>query len=245
MTPKGLMIIGYPALICIIMGASLLCSLIAGIWLRYLPKWRIAVLVGIFCLVFAIITLWLYYQYHVLPIHIDVIDSLDWESEPESVTHAECGMMIVWQNQRLCRTTVDMPCSCGFIFSLLRAVFQRQPHWVGIDPWSVFCGIECNYSPLVPTSWNFGKPFKIKLLPLLGSVRPAMHAPTFLYHPFDTKNIFPAPDECNSLIFYFWWWKIIQVGLFGRRFTEIGLWLHSSHQVKNLSGWHRSGDGCI
>lgn len=71
------MIIGYPALICIMLGAALLCTLIVAWWVRRLPKWRIALLVAVFFGVIAIFALWLYFQYHVSPIHIEVIHSLD------------------------------------------------------------------------------------------------------------------------------------------------------------------------
>ena len=77
MTPSGLMIIVYPPLLCIILGAALLCTLVVALWLRRLARFRFWMLVLVFIVITTILVLWLYLQFHVVPMYFEVIHGLD------------------------------------------------------------------------------------------------------------------------------------------------------------------------
>ena len=76
MTPSGVMIIGYPALVFIIAGAALIGTLVAALAIRRLPRWRILALVLIFLALASGLTAWFYFRYQILPLHIEVINGL-------------------------------------------------------------------------------------------------------------------------------------------------------------------------
>ena len=70
------MIIGYPALVCIIVGTALLATLVAGIAIRHLPRLRILALVLVFIAFVVGLTVWVYCHYQIMPFHVELIRGL-------------------------------------------------------------------------------------------------------------------------------------------------------------------------
>ncbi|MBO4350261.1 MAG: hypothetical protein J6A01_04840 [Proteobacteria bacterium] len=76
MTPSGLMIIGYPALACIVLGTALVCTLVSGFLIRRLPKGRVFALIAVFLLTAVLFSVWLYYRFNLPLVHVEVIRGL-------------------------------------------------------------------------------------------------------------------------------------------------------------------------
>ena len=77
MSPSGLMIIGYPALVCIVLGTSLITTLISGLLVRRLERGRVLVLIAVFLITSILFSLWLYFHFNLQLVHIEIIHGLD------------------------------------------------------------------------------------------------------------------------------------------------------------------------